>query len=62
MYILFKMFVLCYFCIIDMYIFDKINVLYFTLRRRLLMGTHVLKIDNNLISYFLPCYWGNFDN
>ena len=31
MYILFKMFVLCYFCNIDMYIFDKINVLYFTL-------------------------------
>ena len=28
MYILFKMFVLCYFCNIDMYIFDKINVLY----------------------------------
>ena len=28
MYILFKMFVLCYFCNIDMYIFDKINVLF----------------------------------
>ena len=28
MYILFLMFVLCYFCNIDMYIFDKINVLY----------------------------------
>ena len=28
MYILFKMFALCYFCNIDMYIFDKINVLY----------------------------------
>ena len=31
MYILFLMFVLCYFCNIDMYIFDKVNVLYFTL-------------------------------
>ena len=28
MYILLKMFVLCYFCNIDMYIFDKINVLF----------------------------------
>ena len=28
-YTLFKMFVLCHFCNIDMYIFDKINVLYF---------------------------------
>ena len=31
MYILFKMFVLCYFVILTCIFFDKINVLYFTL-------------------------------
>ena len=38
MNILFKMFVLCYFCNIDMYFFDKINVLYFTLHRSGVFG------------------------
>ena len=26
------------------------------------MGTHVLKIDNNLMNYLLPCHLANFEN
>ena len=46
MYLLFKMFVLCYFCNIDMYIFDKINVFYFTLLYILLLEVYFVDLLN----------------
>ena len=48
MYILFKMFVLCYFFNIDMYIFDKINVLYLATFEG--MGNPFLEDSGNMLT------------
>ena len=61
MYILFKMFVLCYFVILTCIFFDKINVLYFTLLPSsililLLLGP--LKGTNSVDSDIENHFWG----